>query len=67
MLRRYHAFMSGKDSPEQFSGIKVPPTALTTPCTLQALHNWLLGAHVVAPGAGSTGNVTSTTTTINVA
>jgi hypothetical protein len=56
-----------KDSPEQMSGIKVPPGALTTPCTVLALHNWLLSVHATAPGWGSSGQITTTTTSIAVA
>jgi hypothetical protein len=58
---------TSKDSPETQSGIKVPPGALTTPCTVLALHNWLLSVHATAPGWGSSGQVTTTTTSIAVA
>jgi len=47
--------------------IKVPPGALTTPCSLLALHNWLLAAHAVAPAVGATAQVTTTATSIAVA
>jgi hypothetical protein len=56
-----------KDSVEERSGIKVPPGALTTPCSLLALHNWVISAHVTAPGIGAAANVTTTATSIAVA
>ena len=65
--RGYHARMVGKDSVGELGVIKVPPGALTTPCTLLQLHNWLLSAHAAAPGVGATSNVTTTTTSIAVA
>jgi hypothetical protein len=58
--------MADKDSVGELGVIKVPPGALTTPCTLLALHNWLAGAHAVAPGVGAAANVTSTATSIGV-
>ena len=59
--------MAMKDSVQELGPIKVPPGALTTPCSLLALHNWLLAAHGVAPGVGATAQVTSTATSISVA
>ena len=59
--------MDAKDSVDERSGVKLPPGALTTPCTLLALHNWLLSAHATAPGWGSTAQVTTTATSIAVA
>jgi hypothetical protein len=38
-----------------------PPAVLSTPCTLQALQNWLLG--IQAQGPGLTENVIQITTT----
>ena len=59
--------MAAKDAVQELGPIKVPPGALTTPCTLLALHNWLLSAHATAPGWGSTAQVTTTATSIAVA
>ena len=55
------------ESPETRSGVTKPPGALTTPCTLLALHNWLQSAHATAPGWGGTALVTTTATSIAVA
>jgi hypothetical protein len=59
--------MAAKDSVQELGPIKVPPGALTTPCSLLALHNWLLAAHAVAPAVGATAQVTTTATSIAVA
>ena len=67
MMKGCVGAMAGKDSVEELSVIKVPPGALTTPCTLLQLHNWLLAAHACGPGVGATANITTTTTSIAVA
>jgi hypothetical protein len=59
--------MADKDSVGELGVIKVPPGALTTPCTLLDLHIWLQGAHVVSPGVGKSASVTTTATSIGVA
>jgi hypothetical protein len=59
--------MVTKESVEPLGPIKVPPGALTTPCSLLALHNWVLGAHAVSPAVGAAAQVTTTATSIAVA
>jgi hypothetical protein len=51
---------------EERAVIKHPPGALTTPCSLLALHNWMKDAHASAPGVGLTAQVATTATTIAV-
>lgn len=44
-----------------------PPTPLTTPCTLQALRNWLKRMDVVGVGGDAEVTITTTTSTITAA
>jgi hypothetical protein len=55
------------DAPEQTTHKPVTHPALTTPCTLLALRNWLISAEGVASGDGWETQVTTTSTSITVA
>jgi hypothetical protein len=55
-----------KDSAEELV-LPQTPTALTTPCSLVALENWLKGVRVLTPGLGGGVTVTTTATSVGVA
>jgi hypothetical protein len=57
----------GMAEAEERGVIKHPPGALTLPCTLLQLHNWMKDAHISASGAGAGAQVTGTATTLSVA
>jgi hypothetical protein len=56
----------GMPQAEERGVIKHPPTALTLPCTLLQLHNWMKDAHISASGAGAGAQVTGSATSLAV-
>jgi hypothetical protein len=58
--------MATKDSVQQTGVIKHPPGALTLPCNLNQLNEWLKDAHSTASGGIAGSSVTGTTTSLSV-
>lgn len=52
---------------EETGVIKHPPGALTLPCSLTALNEWLKDAHCTSSGAGPSVVVTGSATSLSVA